>query len=112
MQIGQRCDFRRNIDQILKVKRAKKIFFDPQRPYFPRKIQWFSRFFAEAKERFEKLVKYVPLGHQKALWGRFRLQNTVKYVSFAIQKGEKRQNKKGGSKNDDSTAKRRPPLEK
>ena len=52
-------------------REAEHIFFDPLRSYFHRKIQWFSQFFAEVEDRFGKLVKYVPLGHQRALWGRF-----------------------------------------
>ena len=55
---------------------AEHIFFDPLRSYFHHKIQWFSQFFAEVEDRFGKLVKYVPLGHQRALWGRFSSPKT------------------------------------
>ena len=47
-------------------KACKKHSFRAQR-----RIRGSSRFSAEGKERFEKPVKYVPLGHQKIFWGRF-----------------------------------------
>ena len=52
-------------------REAEHCFFDLQRSYFQRKIQWFSYFISEVEDRFVKPVKYVPLGHQRALWGRF-----------------------------------------
>ena len=95
MQTGERCDFSRNIGQSLKAKRAKNILFDSQRPYFPRKILWFSQCVAEAKESFEKLVKYVPLGHQKALWGRFSPPKHCKIRVFRERKRRKTLEQKG-----------------
>ena len=52
-------------------REAEHCFFDLQRSYFQRKIQWFSYFISEVEDRFVKPVKYGPLGHQRALWGRF-----------------------------------------
>ena len=50
-------------------REAEHCFFELQRSYFQRKIQWFSYFISEVEDRFVKPVKYVPLGHQRALWG-------------------------------------------
>ena len=58
-------------------REAEHCFFDLQRSYFQRKIQWFSYFISEVEDRFVKPVKYVPLGHQRALWGRFPHPKTL-----------------------------------
>ena len=47
-------------------REAEHCFFDLQRSYFHRKIQWFSYFVSEVEDRFVRPVKYVPLGHQRA----------------------------------------------
>ena len=58
-------------------REAEHCFFDLQRSYFHRKIQWFSYLISEVEDRFVKPVKYVPLGHQRALWGRFPPPKTL-----------------------------------
>ena len=45
--------------------------------------------FAKAMQRLEKLVKYVPFGHQKAPFGRFSLPNHRKIRGFRGAKGRK-----------------------
>ncbi len=65
-QAGQRCDFRRHIRIKFQVKKSKERRFLINKH---RKIRWFSLIFGKAKQWLEKLVKYVPCGHQKAPLG-------------------------------------------
>ena len=69
--------------------------------------------FAKAMQRLEKLVKYVPFGHQKAPFGRFSLPKHNKIRGYRDAEGRKTLKNSLGEpesfESDDSTAKRRPP---
>ena len=45
--------------------------------------------FAKAEQRLEKLVKYVPFGHQKTLFERFSLPKHSKIRVFRDAKNQK-----------------------
>ena len=79
-QAGQKCDSRRYIKPKFMVKTSKRHYFRFKKNRKSRRV---SLIVAGDKQKLEKLVKHVPLGHQKPPMGGPQAPKPWKNTSFS-----------------------------